>query len=31
MGVIRSVWPSMEGNPVFMRRVIGWLTVFWSP
>jgi hypothetical protein len=29
MGVIRSVWTSIQGDPVFMRRVNGWLTIFW--
>lgn len=29
MGVIRSLWPSVQGDPVFMRRVNGWLTIFW--
>jgi hypothetical protein len=29
MNVIRSLWASIQGNPVFMRRVNGWLTVFW--
>lgn len=29
MTVIRTLWASVQGNPVFMRRVNGWLTVFW--
>ena len=29
MNVIRSLWASIQGNPAFMRRVNGWLTVFW--
>jgi hypothetical protein len=29
MNVIRSLWASVQGDPVFMRRVNGWLTVFW--
>jgi hypothetical protein len=29
MNVIRSLWASIRGDPVFMRRVNGWLTVFW--
>ena len=29
MNVIRSLWASIQGDPVFMRRVNGWLTVFW--
>lgn len=24
-----SVWSSIQGDPVFMRRVNGWLTMFW--
>jgi hypothetical protein len=24
-----SVWESVQGDPVFMRRVNGWLTLFW--
>jgi hypothetical protein len=27
--VVRSLWASVQGNPVFMRKVNGWLTVFW--
>jgi hypothetical protein len=29
MGVVRSLWAAVQGDPVFMRRVNGWLTVFW--
>jgi hypothetical protein len=29
MDVIRSLWASVQGDPVFMRRVNGWLTIFW--
>ena len=29
MSVMKSVWASIQGDPVFMRRVNGWLTVFW--
>ena len=29
MNAIRSVWASIQGDPVFMRRVNGWLTIFW--
>lgn len=29
MNVIRSLWASVQGDPKFMRRVNGWLTVFW--
>ena len=28
MGV-KSLWASVQGDPVFMRRVNGWLTVVW--
>jgi hypothetical protein len=27
--VASSLWASIEGDPVFMRRVNGWLTLFW--
>jgi len=29
MKVARSLWASIQGDPVFMRRVNGWLTIFW--
>jgi hypothetical protein len=29
MSVVRSLWTAVQGDPVFMRRVNGWLTVFW--
>jgi len=29
MIMVRSLWASVQGDPVFMRRVNGWLTVFW--
>jgi hypothetical protein len=29
MGPIKSIWASVQGNPVFMRRVNGWLTIVW--
>ena len=29
MGVAKGLWASVQGDPVFMRRVNGWLTVFW--
>lgn len=25
----RGLWTSVQGDPVFMRRVNGWLTIFW--
>lgn len=27
--MIKSLWASIQGDPVFMRRVNGWLTIFW--
>jgi hypothetical protein len=29
MSILRSCWGSIHGNPVFMRRVNGWLTIVW--
>src|ERR1700710_1037997 len=29
MRIAASLWASIQGDPVFMRRVNGWLTVFW--
>ena len=29
MNTVKSLWASVQGNPVFMRRVNGWLTIFW--
>lgn len=29
VGVIKSLWAMVQGDAVFMRRVNGWLTVFW--
>jgi hypothetical protein len=29
MNVAKSIWASVQGDPVFMRRVNGWLTIFW--
>lgn len=29
VNVIKSLWASVQGDPVFMRKVNGWLTVFW--
>ena len=26
---MKSLWASVQGDPVFMRRVNGWLTIFW--
>ena len=29
MGPVKSLWAAVQGDPVFMRRVNGWLTIFW--
>src|SRR3954470_16236677 len=29
MATIKSLWASVQGDPKFMRRVNGWLTIFW--
>jgi hypothetical protein len=29
MSVVKSLWASIQGDPRFMRRLNGWLTVFW--
>ena len=29
MHVIKTLWASVSGDPVFMRRTNGWLTLFW--
>jgi hypothetical protein len=29
VGPVKSIWASVQGDPVFMRRVNGWLTMFW--
>jgi len=29
MSVAKSLWASIQGDPVFMRRVNGWLAIFW--
>jgi hypothetical protein len=29
MNTVKSLWASVQGDPVFMRRVNGWLTIFW--
>lgn len=29
MNVIKTLWASVSGDPVFMRRTNGWLTLFW--
>lgn len=27
--MIKSIWASIQGSPVFMRRINGYLTLFW--
>ena len=27
--MVKSLWASIQGDPVFMRKVNGWLTIFW--
>jgi len=27
--IANSIWASVQGDPVFMRRLNGWLTIFW--
>jgi hypothetical protein len=29
VSVVKSLWASVQGDPVLMRRVNGWLTMFW--
>jgi hypothetical protein len=29
MTAVKKLWASVQGDPVFMRRVNGWLTIFW--
>jgi hypothetical protein len=29
MSMVKSLWAMVQGDPVFMRRVNGWLTVLW--
>lgn len=29
MTYVKSLWAMVQGDPVFMRRVNGWLTVLW--
>jgi len=29
VNVAKSLWAAVQGDPVFMRRINGWLTVFW--
>ena len=27
--MIKTLWASIQGDPVFMRKINGWFTVFW--
>jgi hypothetical protein len=27
--MIKTLWAAVQGNPVFMRRMNGWLTIVW--
>jgi hypothetical protein len=27
--MVRSLWATVQGDPVLMRRINGWLTIFW--
>lgn len=27
--MIKTLWASVQGSPVFMRKINGWLAVFW--
>ena len=29
MTTIKTLWASVQGDPVFMRKVNGWLTILW--
>jgi hypothetical protein len=29
VNVLKTLWASVQGDPTFMRRVNGWLTIFW--
>lgn len=29
MTVAKTIWASIQGDPAFMRRLNGWLTMFW--
>jgi hypothetical protein len=30
MNVVKTFWAAVQGDPVFMRRLNGWLTVLWA-
>jgi hypothetical protein len=27
--VVKSLWAMVQGDPVFMRRINGWMAIFW--
>lgn len=29
MTQVKSLWAMVQGDPVFMRRINGWMTLFW--
>ncbi len=29
MPLVKTLWASVQSDPVFMRRVNGWMTIFW--
>ena len=29
MSTVKSLWAYIQGDPAFMRKVNGWLTIFW--
>lgn len=29
MNMARGLWAAVQGDPILMRRVNGWLTIFW--
>src|SRR4249919_2208016 len=29
VNVVKSLWASVQGDPVLMRRLNGWFTIFW--
>ena len=29
MSIAKRLWASVQGDPTFMRRLNGWLTIFW--
>ncbi|MCU1398900.1 MAG: hypothetical protein JWN62_2009 [Acidimicrobiales bacterium] len=29
VALVKSLWASVQGDPIFMRRINGWLTIFW--